>query len=137
MVIERRNVEGLAEPPGYTHVAAVTGARLVFLAGQVPLDDRGELVGRGDPVAQTEQCLRNLQACLRAVGATPEDAVRTTVYVVAAEQEHLGLVWRTVLDSDLGAVARTAATLVGVARLGYTDQLVEIEVTAAVPDLEA
>lgn len=136
MVIERRNAEGLAEPPGYTHIAAVTGARFVFLAGQVPLDERGELVGHGDPVAQTEQCLRNLETCLRAAGATPEDVVRTTIYVVATEQEHLGMVWRAVLDSNLGAVARTAATLVGVARLGYTDQLVEIEVTAAVTDPE-
>ena len=132
MVIERRNVEGVAEPPGYTHIAEVSGAKLVFLAGQVPLDEHGDLVGRGDPVAQTEQCLRNLEACLRAAGATPEDVVRTTVYVVAAEQEHMGLVWRTILDSNLGAVARTAATLVGVPRLGYMDQLVEIEVTAAI-----
>jgi enamine deaminase RidA (YjgF/YER057c/UK114 family) len=136
-MIERRNVEGLAEPPGYTHIAAVTGGKLVFLAGQVPLDERSELVGRGDHVAQTEQCLRNLSACLRAVGAAPQDAVRTTVYVVAPEQEHMGLVWRTVLDSELGGVARTAATLVGVARLGYADQLVEIEVTVALTDSQA
>src|SRR6476659_3362676 len=125
MVIERRNVEGLAEPPGYAHIAAVTGARFLFLAGQVPLDERGELVGQGDPAAQAEQCLRNLEACLRAAGVTPEDVVRTTIYVVAGQQDHMGLVWRTVLDSNLGAVARTAATLLGVARLGYAGQLVE------------
>jgi enamine deaminase RidA (YjgF/YER057c/UK114 family) len=47
MPIERSNVPGLAQPPGYTHLAAVREARLVFIAGQVPLNERGELVGRG------------------------------------------------------------------------------------------
>jgi enamine deaminase RidA (YjgF/YER057c/UK114 family) len=131
MTIERGNVPGLAEPPGYVHFAAVAGARLVFLAGQVPLDERGELVGAGDLVAQTRQCLANLAATLRAVGAEPRDAVRTTVYVVASQQQDLARAWQVIVDSDQGDVARTAATLLGVARLGYTGQLVEIEVTVA------
>jgi len=83
MPIERSNVPGLAQPPGYTHLATVSGARLVFIAGQVPLNERGELVGRGDAIAQARQCLRNLAACLAAAGATPGDVVRTTVYVAA------------------------------------------------------
>lgn len=131
MTIERGNVPGLAEPPGYTHFAAVSGGRLVFLAGQVPLDEHGELVGANDPVAQARQCLANLASALRAVGASPRDAVRTTIYVVAEEQQDMGRVWRAILDSELGEVARTAATLVGVARLGYEGQLVEIDVTVA------
>jgi enamine deaminase RidA (YjgF/YER057c/UK114 family) len=133
MQVERRNVPGLAEPPGYTHLATVTGGRLVFVAGQVPLDERGELVGRDDPLAQARQCLSNLAACLAEAGARPEDAVRTTVYVVAKERASLGQVWRELLDSELGAALRAPATLVGVAWLGYDGQLVEIECTAAVP----
>jgi enamine deaminase RidA (YjgF/YER057c/UK114 family) len=131
MTVERGNVPGLSEPPGYTHFASVSDARLVFLAGQVPLDERGELVGPGDHAAQTRQCLANLARTLRAVAASPADAVRTTVYVVASEQRHMGEVWRAILDSDLADVARTAATLVGAARLGYEGQLVEIEVIVA------
>ena len=131
MPIERGDVPGLAPPPGYTHWAAVSGGRLVFLAGQVPLDERGELVGEGDVLAQTRQVVANLALALRAVGATPRDAVRTTIYVVAGEQRQLGEVWRAVLDSEIGDVCRTAATLVGAARLGYAGQLVEIEVTLA------
>jgi enamine deaminase RidA (YjgF/YER057c/UK114 family) len=133
MRIDRGNVPGLAEPPGYTHYAATSGARLVFLAGQVPLDEHGELVGAGDHLAQTRQCLENLARMLEEVGATPQDAVRTTVYVVASEQRHMGEVWREILDSDGGDVAGTAATLLGVACLGYEGQLVEIEVTLALP----
>ena len=133
MTIERGVVPGLAEPPGYSHYAAVTDARLVFLAGQVPIDERGELVGSGDPVAQARQCLSNLERALAAVGATPGDVLRTTIYVVAAEQRSMGEVWRAILESGAGDVVRTAATLLGVERLGYEGQLVEIEVTAAVP----
>jgi len=133
MTIERGVVPGLAEPPGHSHYAAVTDARLVFLAGQVPLDERGELVGSGDPVAQARQCLSNLERALAAVGATLGDVLRTTIYVVAAEQRSMGEVWRAILESGAGDVVRTAATLLGVERLGYEGQLVEIEVTAAVP----
>jgi enamine deaminase RidA (YjgF/YER057c/UK114 family) len=133
VTIERGNVPGLAEPPSYAHFASTSSARLVFLAGQVPLDERGELVGPGDHLAQTRQCMANLARTLQAVGATPLDAVRTTVYVVASEQRYMGEVWRAILESELGDVARTAATLLGVARLGYEQQLVEIEVTVALP----
>jgi enamine deaminase RidA (YjgF/YER057c/UK114 family) len=59
--------------------------------------------------------------------------VRTTVYVATEEQALLARVWQALLDSELSAVARTPATLVGVRHLGYEGQLVEIECTAALP----
>jgi enamine deaminase RidA (YjgF/YER057c/UK114 family) len=121
MHIARSNVPELVEPPGYTHLAT---------AGQVPLDEHGELVGQGDPVSQAHQCLHNLAACLRAAGVQPDDVVRTTVYVVARESRELGRVCRALMDSELSAVFRTPATLLGVALLGYENQLVEIECTA-------
>ena len=133
MPIERSNVPGLAQPPGYMHLAMVSEARLVFIAGQVPLNERGELVGRGDAIAQVRQCLRNLAVCLAAAGATPGDVVRTTVYVAAEEQAVLEGVWQALLDSEPSAVVGTPATLLGVGHLGYAGQLVEIECTAALP----
>ena len=134
MTIRRGDTPGLAGPPEYKHYASVPPrTRLVFLAGQVPLDGSGQVVGMDDHLAQTRQCLANLRQTLEEVGASARDAVRTTVYVVASEQRFMGEVWGAILDSDLGDVARTAATLLGVARLGYTGQLVEIEVTVALP----
>ena len=115
------------------HLARVRDSRLVFIAGQVPLNQNGELVGAGDLREQARQCLRNLEACLAEAGARPEDVVRTTVYVVATEGSALSDVWRELRDSDLGAVVRTPATLLGVSQLGYEGQLVEIEATAAIP----
>lgn len=131
MGVEFRNVESLAEPPGYSHVAVASGARLVFTAGAVPLDDRGELVGPEDAEAQTEQVLANLLHQLEAGGATPVDVVKTTVYVAGESHETQSLAWEVVQRSPLASVP---STLVGVAQLGYRGQLVEIEAIAVVAD---
>ena len=127
MTVDLRNVAGLSEPPGYSHLAIATGRRLVFLAGQVPLDGRGDLVGEGDPVAQAEQVLENLMRALEAAGATAADVVKTTVYVAGGDHESRLRVWEAVQRSE---VARSPSTLLGVAALGYTGQLVEIEAVA-------
>jgi enamine deaminase RidA (YjgF/YER057c/UK114 family) len=133
MGVERRIVDGLAAPPGYAHVGFVDvgGARLVFTAGAVPLDEGGELVGPDDPVAQTRQVLANLERQLEAVGASPDDVVKTTVFVAGASHERQNAVWEIVQAS---AFATAPSTLLGVALLGYRGQLVEIEATAVVAD---
>jgi enamine deaminase RidA (YjgF/YER057c/UK114 family) len=132
MTIERRNVPGLAPPPGYQHLAIVSESRLIFVAGQVSLDENGTLVGWDNPHEQARQCMRNLLTCLAAAGARPEDVVRTTVYVVPSAHATLGQVWHELLNSELGVALGTPATLLGVQSLGYEGQLVEIECTAAI-----
>jgi enamine deaminase RidA (YjgF/YER057c/UK114 family) len=127
-MVELRNVDGLATPPGYTHVAT-TSAGLVFTAGAVPLDADGELVGADDPVAQARQVLANLEMQLAAGGATPADVVKTTVYVAGASHERQGAVWEVVQASPF---AMAPSTLIGVALLGYRGQLVEVEAIAVI-----
>ncbi|CAL9292520.1 hypothetical protein SUDANB135_02029 [Streptomyces sp. SudanB135_2055] len=57
-MIQRVTVPGLFPPPTYSHVSVVeAGTKLAFLAGSVPLDAEGELVGAGDPVRQAEQVI--------------------------------------------------------------------------------
>ncbi len=129
MSVQRRIVDGLAEPPGYAHVAIATGSTLVFTAGAVPLDEHGDLVGPGDVEAQTEQVLANLVRQLEAGGAAADDVVKTTVFVAGASHEAQAAVWRVVQRSPLAAAP---STLVGVALLGYRGQLVEIEATAVI-----
>lgn len=130
MAVERRNASGLADPPGYSHVAIARGATLVFTAGAVPLDARGGLVGPDDAVAQTDQVIANLLAALAAAGAGPEDVVKTTVFIVPGDHDRQAAVWEAVQRSPIAAAP---STLVGVAILGYRGQLVEIEAVAA-PD---
>jgi 2-iminobutanoate/2-iminopropanoate deaminase len=62
---------------------AVVAERMVFCSGQVPLDpEDGRLVGDGDPVAETEQVLRNLDAVLEAAGCQRSDVLKATVYLL-------------------------------------------------------
>jgi enamine deaminase RidA (YjgF/YER057c/UK114 family) len=129
MTVERRTVDGLAEPPGYAHVAVAAGSRLVFTAGAVPLDEHGELVGPDDPEMQTDQVVANLLWQLEAGGAGADDVVKTTVYVAGGSHETQVRVWEAVQRSPL---ASAPSTLLGVALLGYRGQLVEIEAVAVI-----
>lgn len=128
MTIERRICEELAPPPAYSHVVTARGATSVWTAGGVPLDQAGKLVGPGDHLAQARQVLDNLMTALRAAGAGPEHVVKTTVFVVG-DHDALIAVWEEVRASPIGA-AQPASTLLGVERLGYRDQLVEVEAVA-------
>jgi enamine deaminase RidA (YjgF/YER057c/UK114 family) len=129
VAVELRNVDTLAPPPGYSHVAVGRAGTMVFTAGAVPLDERGELVGEGDAVLQAEQVMSNLLAALEAGGAGPGDVAKTTVYVAGSSHEAQVDVWQVVRNSAIG---RAPSTLVGVPILGYRGQLVEVEAIALV-----
>jgi len=65
----------------YSQAVAVPAGRMLFLSGQIPLDPKtGEMVP-GDTAEQAEQVMRNLEAVLRAAGASFQDVVRTTIYL--------------------------------------------------------
>lgn len=134
MTITRLNPDGLHHTPGYHHVTVVSAGRTAYLAGQCPLDATGTIVGLGDYAAQADQVVANTLAALAAVGAGPEHVVRTVIYVVSPHQEVLSAVWDRLLASPLAPAFTTASTLLGVAQLGFTGQLVELDVTAALPD---
>jgi enamine deaminase RidA (YjgF/YER057c/UK114 family) len=131
--ITRINPAELHPTPGYHHVTVTGPCRMAFLAGQVPLDSSGALVGVGDLEAQVDQVVANAVTALRAVGAGPEDVVRSVIYVVSTEVADLGAVWHRLNASVLGPAFTTASTLLGVAQLGFPGQLVEVELTAALP----
>ena len=100
--------------------------QLQFVAGQVPLDSNGQLVGPEDPSAQALQCLRNLERLLAVHECQVTDIRQLVVYVVG-DQASLSAAWSAVADWFGGQVP--PATLLGVARLGYVGQLVEIDTT--------
>lgn len=115
---------GLAPTPGYRY-ADVVGDRL-FVAGQVPHDGHGTLVGSGDPHRQTTQCLDNLRTLVGVHGFDLGDVRQLTIYVVG-EHEDLTTAWTAATEWFAGPVP--PATLLGVSLLGYRDQLVEIDAT--------
>ena len=131
MSVERLNPAGLHATPGYHHVTVVEAGRLVFLAGQCPLDERGELVGAGELLVQVDQVVANTLMALDGVAAGPTDVVLTVIWVASSDRSDLGAVWNRLRESPLADAFTTASTLVGVACLGYAGQLIELDVTAA------
>ena len=129
---EHKNPAGLSTPRGYTHIVSASGARTVYISGQVSLDSRGEVVGRGDFRAQTKQVLENVRLALAGAGATLRDVVKWNTYVVAFRaEEHLSVL-REERGAFLGELTPPASTLIGVQALADPAFLIEIEAIAVV-----
>ncbi len=121
--------EGLSSVAEYAYAATVEApVRVVWTAGACPLDEHGATVAVGDYTGQAQQVMRNLATALRGAGAELTDIVKTTVYVASDQQKHLVEVW-DVVRSHMGE-HDAPSTLLGVAVLGYDDQLVEVEAVA-------
>ncbi len=133
MEITRINPAQLHEPPGYHHVTIVEAGRTAYLAGQCPIGPEGELVGPEDLGAQIGQIVSNALTALHAAGAQPRHVVRSVVYVVSPDREVLAEAWQRLTTSAIGPAFTSASTLLGVAQLGFPGQLVEVDLTAALP----
>lgn len=107
-------------------------ARLAAIAGQCPLDLHGRVIGPGDLPAQVDQVVANATKALAAAGAEPEDVIRSVICVLSDDPKVLASVWDQLVASEIGPAFSTASTLLGVAALGYREQLVEVDLTAAV-----
>lgn len=122
----------VAPPPGewFSHAAKIelAGTNLLFVSGQVAVDIKGNLVGKGDLGAQTEQVFANLHQILADQGATFEDIVNIRTFVTDLSR-----------ISEYGAVrarylsgSKPTSTTVQVGRLVNPDALVEIDVVAVI-----
>ena len=115
----------------YAYAAVTAPGSLVFTAGACPLDEAGDVVAVGDVAGQAEVVMANLVEALRASGAELSDVAKSTVYVASSRREDLVAAWQVVRaafgDHD------APSTLLGVAALGFPDQLVEVEAVAALP----
>ena len=129
--IEHPHVGGLLNNPGFSQVVVASGTRTIYTAGQVAIDQQGNLVGGIDLAAQTEQVMRNVGSALAAAGATFADVVKITTYVVDYKPEHRAIIGRARAPFFAGG-APPASTLVGVSALALPEWLVEIEAIAVV-----
>jgi enamine deaminase RidA (YjgF/YER057c/UK114 family) len=126
------HVRELSDRAPYAYAAVAEGpSHWVFTAGACPLDEHGAVVAAGDVAGQAEQVMTNLRIALAAAGAQLTDVVKTTVYVATGRQEDLLAAWEVVHHHFEDHEA--PSTLLGVAVLGYRDQLVEVEAVAALP----
>jgi enamine deaminase RidA (YjgF/YER057c/UK114 family) len=132
-MVELRHIaapEGVAAGRGYSHVVDGRG-RLVVVSGQVAQDERGQLVGPGDPDAQARQVFANIGRCLAAAGADFGDVVKLGVFVL--DTAYLPAV-RAARDDVIDTTRPPASTAVQVAALFVPGYLIEIEAWALVGD---
>lgn len=115
----------------YSQVIRTDGHTQVHCAGQVPVDADGQVVGRGDVVAQCRQALANVGEALAAAGATPADVARIRIYVVGHHTEYLAPI-SAEISRFFGDAPLPASTWLGVAALAMPEFLIEIEVTAVI-----
>jgi reactive intermediate/imine deaminase len=111
----------------YSQALAVQASRWVFVAGQVPVDAEGRIVGPGDPRAQIRQAFANVQALVEAAGGSLANVVELTIYL--RDMAHRPLV--TDVRHELLRLPYPATTMVEVSRLAADDWLVEISAVAA------
>ena len=113
----------------YSHVVVSEPGRLVMLSGQLARDKDGNIVGKGDMRAQIRQVCENIKLGLAAAGASLQDMIKSNTYVTDIQEyfKHID-----VRMEYFGALP--ASTTVEVKGLAHPDLLVEIEVTARLPD---
>jgi reactive intermediate/imine deaminase len=117
----------LPPPFGYSQVVDAPATRVIYIAGQVPLDREGRLVGEGDLEAQARQVFENLTAALEAAGASWADVVKLGYFV--RDVGHIASV-RSIRDGFVDTEHPPASTLVEVSSLFRPDVLIEIDAVA-------
>lgn len=124
--IQRLNPDSLHKPRGYSHVVIVHSPRTVYIAGQVPLDKQGNLVGAADFSQQVRQAFENMKAALAAAGLGFSDVVSMNTYVTDLSQiEKYRAIRDEYMQSDL-----PASTLVEVKSLFRSDVMIEMNAIA-------
>lgn len=118
-------------PRGYSQSVAcdLSRAAMIFISGQVPVDEKGELVGKDDLEKQTEQVFENIQKQLEKAGGSMNDVVKIDCYFknisdIAA--------FRKARDRYINHDFPPASTAIQIERLVNPDFLIEIDAIAMI-----
>jgi enamine deaminase RidA (YjgF/YER057c/UK114 family) len=112
----------------YAYASIAPPGAVVYTAGACPVDENGVTVGVGDVGVQARQAMANLIETLTQAGTSLTEVLKTTIYVASSDRSDLVTAWE-VIRTAFGE-HDAPSTLLGVAALGYADQLVEIEAIA-------
>lgn len=129
--ITHLNPDGMHRNPAFSQAVVVTSpAATVYIGGQNAVNAQGEIVGKGDLAAQTEQIFANLEIVLEAAGASLHDIVKWTMFIVAGQDLRPGFeVSQRHWGTEHQPPAISAAL---VSSLAHPDFLVEIDAIAIV-----
>ena len=110
----------------YSPALLVEGGRMLFMSGQIPEDAQGNLVGEGDFRAQANQVFQNIEANLKAAGATWDNVVKLTVLVT--DMANFG-VYNEIRKQYLKA-PYPASTMCAIKQLVLPEWMIEVEAIA-------
>jgi enamine deaminase RidA (YjgF/YER057c/UK114 family) len=129
--VEFINPPGLAQFKTFSHVAKVSGGKTIHISGQVSWNEKGEVMHPGDLKAQAGQVFENLKAALAAAGATYDNVVKFTIYVVNLKPQDRTTI-SEVRSRYLSSARPPASTMIGVQSLVSEGLLLEVEAVAVV-----
>ena len=130
MGIQRINPDTLHKNPAFTQVATVTNpTKFVYVGGQNGVDKEGKIVGK-DIASQSEQAFKNVLAALEAGGATLNDVIKMTIFMVQGNS--LQDAYAAVQKVQPKDTLPSTVTFAMVAGLAIPDYLIEIEALAVV-----
>jgi enamine deaminase RidA (YjgF/YER057c/UK114 family) len=136
-VIERESIQpdAFPEPLGlYSHAISIRADKLLFVSGQVSVDEKNRIVGQGDLAVQTEQVFKNLDHVLESAGTSFDGVVEFTVYIVKGQDlEHYYNKRSEIFSRIFPKGDYPAITLLVIERLAHEEVLIEIKAVAALP----
>ncbi|MEW6194289.1 MAG: RidA family protein [Bacteroidota bacterium] len=123
------NPEGLFKTNAYTQIVTVEGGKTIYISGQIPFNEKGELVGKDSLGVQINQVFKNIDIALKSVNASFNDVIKVTYYIKNYKPEYLPLV-REMRSKYFNKENPPSASLAGVQSLFLKDVLIEVEVVA-------
>ena len=131
--IQHINPDGLSKNPAFSQIVMTQGSgKTIYIGGQDAVNEKREIVGKDDISEQTEQVMKNLQLALSACGATFDNLVKLSIYVVQGQNLYGAFQASQKFFSNLQNPP--AISVLIVAGLANPDFLVEIDATAFIPE---
>jgi len=127
-MFEAINPTDIHKTSGYSH--AVRIGDIVFVSGQVAIDEHGEVAGAGDLRAQVELVFQNIKVVVEAAGSSMERVGKLNVLALSDEALPVLREIRDRIWEPFGYMP--ASTFAIVAGLASPDFLIEIEAVAYV-----
>lgn len=132
-IVKFINPSTVSAPKGYSHAAEVDlgACKMLIMSGQVAIDSKGNLIGKGDFNKQAEQVFQNIKNIVENAGGSMDNIVKLGFYVLDINQVPT---LRLVRDKYVNVKTPPASTLVQVSKLYRDDVLLEVEATAIIPN---